>query len=59
MFLIDNDNDEIKKLIKLNDNYEVDHLIIKFYRTQKDIIKNDIEYKFFFEKEHKIIFNFI
>jgi hypothetical protein len=56
--LIDNDNNQIKKLINLNDNYEVDHLIIKFYRTINEIIKNDLEYKFFFEKEHQIIFNF-
>jgi hypothetical protein len=58
LFLINNDNDEIKKLIELNENYEVDHLIIKFYRTRNEIIKNDLEYKFFFEKEHKIVLNF-
>jgi hypothetical protein len=58
LFLIDYDNNQIKKLIELNDNYEVDHLIIKFYRTKNEIIKNDLEYKFFFEKEHKIILNF-
>ena len=58
LFLINNDNDEIKKLIELNDNYEVDHLIIKFYRTKNEIIKNDLEYKFFFEKEHKLVLNF-
>ena len=58
LFLINNDNDEIKKLIELNENYEVDHLIIKFYRTRNQIIKNDLEYKFFFEKEHKIVLNF-
>ena len=58
LFLINNDNDEIKKLIELNENYEVDHLIIKFYRTKNEIVKNDLEYKFFFEKEHKIVLNF-
>ena len=58
LFLIDYDNNQIKKLIELNDNYEVDHLIIKFYRTKNEIIKNDLEYKFFFEKEHKIVLNF-
>jgi hypothetical protein len=58
LFLINNDDNEIKKLKELNENYEVDHLIIKFYRTRNEIIKNDLEYKFFFEKEHKIILNF-
>ena len=48
----------VTALIELNENYEVDHLIIKFYRTRNQIIKNDLEYKFFFEKEHKIVLNF-
>ena len=59
LFLINNDNYEIKKLVELNEDYEIDHLIIKFYRTKNEIIKNDLEYKFFFEREHKIILNFI
>jgi hypothetical protein len=58
IFLIDYDNNEIKKLVELDDNYEVDHLIIKFYRTKNEIVKNDLEYKFFFEREHKIVLNF-
>jgi hypothetical protein len=59
LFLIDYDNNQIKKLIELNDNYEVDHLIIKFYRTKNEIIKNDLDYKFFFEKENPKYISYI
>ncbi len=50
-----------KELIKLNSNLnvEVDHLIIKFYKTKKYLIKNNNEYSFFFEHEHTIDFEII
>ena len=59
LFLIDNDLGTINKLQNINDEYKLDHLIIKFYRTYKDIIKNNKEYNFFFEQNHKIKFNFL
>ena len=59
LFLINNDLGTINKLQDINDKYELDHLIIKFYRTYKDIIKNNKEYNFFFEQNHKIKFNIL
>ena len=59
IFLINNDTETITKLQDINDEYKLDHLIIKFYRTYKDIIKNNKEYTFFFEQNHKIKFNFL
>ena len=57
MFLIDMDLKQITKIINFNDeqnNFIIDHLIIKFYRSKKNIIKNNNEYSFFFENEHHI-----
>ena len=61
MFKIDMDADEpiIEKLLELDGNIEIDHLIIKFYKTKNSLIKNDLEYSFFFESEHEIDFEFI
>jgi len=59
--MIDQDSDTIKKLIELDSELEVevDHLIIKFYKTKKYLIKNNSEYSFFFEHEHSIDFEII
>ena len=61
MFKIDMDPDEpiIEKLLELDGDIEIDHLIIKFYKTKKSLIKNDPEYSFFFESEHEIDFEFV
>ena len=61
MFCInmDNENPIIEKLIEIDEDIEIDHLIIKFYKTKNSIIKNDSEYSFFFESEHEINFEFI
>jgi hypothetical protein len=63
MFLIDMDLKKITKLLYFNineddhdQNYILDHLIIKFYRSKKNIIKNNNEYSFFFENDHHIQF---
>ena len=61
MFKIDMDPDEpiVEKLMELDGDIEIDHLIIKFYKTKTSLIKNDSEYSFFFESEHEINFEFI
>jgi hypothetical protein len=61
MFKIDMDSDKptIEKLLELNEDIEIDHLIIKFYKTKNSLIKNDPEYSFFFESDHEIDFEFI
>ena len=56
LFVINNDLGKIHKLQNIIRNYELDHLIIKFYRTSKDLIKNNKEYSFFFERNHRIQF---
>ena len=56
IFMINQDTGLVKKLIELESEYSVDHLIIKFYKTKKYLIKNNNEYSFFFEQEHKINF---
>ena len=60
MFKINMDYDKpvIEKLLELDDDIEIDHLIIKFYKTKNSLIKNDPEYSFFFESEHEIDFEF-
>ena len=60
MFRIDMDSDEpiIEKLLELDTDIEIDHLIIQFYKTKNSLIKNDSEYSFFFESEHEIDFEF-
>ena len=62
LFLIDMDTNNIIKLVDLNshilDTIEIDHLIIKFYKTKNFIIKNNKEYSFFFENDHKIELEF-
>ena len=61
IFMIDQDSNSVEKLIELDSNLEVevDHLIIKFYKTKKYLIKNNNEYSFFFEHEHTIDFEII
>ena len=49
----------VEKLMELDGDIEIDHLIIKFYKTKTSLIKNDSEYSFFFESEHEINFEFI
>ena len=59
--MIDQDSNTIEKLKELDPELEieVDHLIIKFYKTKKYLIKNNNEYSFFFEHEHSIDFEII
>jgi hypothetical protein len=51
---------DLKEITKLQDlyitnsNLIIDHLIIKFYKSRKSIIKNNNEYSFFFENDHRI-----
>jgi len=61
MFKIDMDSEEpiVEKLLELDGDIEIDHLIIKFFKTKNSLIKNDPEYSFFFESEHEIDFEFI
>jgi hypothetical protein len=61
MFKIDMDADEpiIEKLLEIDGDIEIDHLIIKFNKTKNSLIKNDPEYSFFFESEHEIDFEFL
>jgi hypothetical protein len=60
MFLINMDLKQITKLLSIdideNKTYILDHLIIKFYRSKNNIIKNNNEYSFFFENKHEIQF---
>ena len=60
MFKINMDSEKpiIDKLLELDEDIEIDHLIIKFYKTKNSLIKNDPEYSFFFESEHEIDFEF-
>ncbi|AYV80208.1 MAG: putative minor capsid protein [Gaeavirus sp.] len=53
LFLINNDTNDITKLTNINPK-EIDHMIIKFYKTKKDIIKHNKEYAFFFNASHNI-----
>ena len=62
----DNENENIEspepvieKLLELDEDIVIDHLIIKFYKTKESLIKNDSEYSFFFEEEHQINFEFL
>ena len=61
MFKINMDLEEpvVEKLLELDEDIEIDHLIIKFYKTKNSLIKNDPEYSFFFESEHEIDFEFV
>jgi hypothetical protein len=54
IYLINNDTQDITKLFEPETSVELDHLIIKFYKTKKDIIKNNKEYSFFFKKNHHL-----
>jgi hypothetical protein len=55
LFYINNDTGEIIKLQNIKP-ITLDHLIIKFYKTHRDLIKNNKEYKYFFVESHLIIF---
>ena len=55
---MDLEQPKIEKLLELDGDIEIDHLIIKFYKTKNTIIKNDLEYSFFFESEHEIELEF-
>jgi hypothetical protein len=57
LFCIDNDDGEITKLQTI-EHVNIDHLIIKFYKTDNDLIKNNKNYKFFFDTNHQITFEF-
>lgn len=59
LFLINNDTETIKKIKEIDDELEIDHLVIKFYKTKNNIIKNNKEYSFFFEDKHDIQFEFL
>jgi hypothetical protein len=59
IFLINNDTEQITKLFEPIDQIETDHLIIKFLKTTKDLIKNNKEYSFFFEQKHHIKFSLL
>jgi hypothetical protein len=56
---MDSDKPIIEKLVELDGDIVIDHLIIKFYKTKNSLIKNDLEYSFFFESEHEIDFEFV
>ena len=62
LFLIDMDLKIITKLQNFNiidnDNFIIDHLIIKFYKSKKSIIKNNNEYLFFFQNNHQLELTF-
>ena len=53
------DLNTIEKLYNIDQDFEIDHLIIKFYKTKNNLIKNDSEYSFFFDSIHEIEFEFI
>ena len=55
LFYINNDSGEIKKLQEI-EPMVIDHLIIKFNKTHKDLVKNNKNYNFFFDKSHFIAF---
>ncbi len=58
LFYINKDNDEIKKLFDF-EPIEIDNLIIKFNKSQKDLIKNSKEYNYFFNDKHLITFELL
>jgi hypothetical protein len=58
IFLINKDNDTIEKLKELDEEINIDHLIIKFCKTKKNIISNNKENSFFFEKNHNLLLEF-
>jgi hypothetical protein len=49
---------KIEKINELNEENSVDYLIIKFYKTKFDLIKNNLEYTHFFDNNHQIEFSF-
>jgi hypothetical protein len=60
LYEINNDDNTIKKLVNLdNENVELDHLIVQFYKTKKDLIKYNTNYNFFFENKHEFTVNLI
>jgi hypothetical protein len=60
LYEINNDDNTIKKLVNLdNDSMELDHLIVQFYKTKKDLIKYNTNYNFFFENKHEFTVNLI
>ncbi len=58
LFYINNDTGEIKKLFDF-EPINLDHLIIKFYKSSHDIVRNSKEYNFFFNDSHIINFEFV
>ena len=58
LFCINNDTNEITKLQDFPP-VKLDHLIIKFYKTNKDLVKNDKDYNFFFNTHHLITFELV
>ena len=60
LYEINNDDNTIKKLVNLdNKSIELDHLIVQFYKTKKDLIKYNTNYNFFFENKHEFTVNLI
>jgi hypothetical protein len=60
LYEINNDNNTIIKLVNLeNENMELDHIIVQFYKTKKDLIKYNTNYNFFFENKHEFTVNLI
>ena len=51
----------IENINQLDEEQNVDYLVIKFYKTKKNIVDNNLEYSHFFDNNHKIefIFNYI
>lgn len=58
MFYINSDDNIQKRMIQQSLNMDIDYLIIKFYRTKKDVINNTKEYSHFFESKHTIEFEY-
>jgi hypothetical protein len=60
LYEINNDDNTIKKLVNLDDNsMKLDHLIVQFYKTKKDLIKYNTNYNFFFKNKHEFTVNLI
>ena len=59
LFMINQDENKITKLVEIDGEIEVDHLIVKFNKTRRNLVKNNNEYSFFFEREHLIDFEII
>lgn len=60
LYEINNDDNTIKKLVNLDDSsMELDHLIVQFYKTKKDLIKYNTNYNFFFKNKHEFTVNLI